>query len=130
MFFGFLLVSTLLCTLVTGFVFTYAIVVMPGFGKLNDREFIQAFQATDGIIQNNQPLFMFVWVGSIASVAATIVLSAVHLNGNEHWVIILFGALCIIGVQGITMLVHLPLNNSLQGVDIKELDAVSIALVI
>ena len=47
MFFGFLLVSTLLCTLVTGFVFTYAIVVMPGFGKLNDQELIQAFQATD-----------------------------------------------------------------------------------
>jgi len=111
MFFGFLLVSTLFCTLVTGFVFTYAIVVMPGFGKLNDREFIQAFQATDGIIQNNQPLFMFVWVGSIASVAATIVLSVVHLNGNEHWVIILFGTLYIIGVQGITMFVHLPLNN-------------------
>ena len=60
MFFGFLLVSTLLCTLVTGFVFTYAIVVMPGFGNLNDREFIQAFQATDGIIQNNQPLFIIV----------------------------------------------------------------------
>ena len=119
MFFGFLLVSTLLCTLVTGFVFTYAIVVMPGFGKLNDREFIQA---TDGIIQNNQPLFMFVWVGSIASVAATIVLSVVHLNGNEHWVIILFGTLYIIGVQGITMFVHLPLNNSLQGLDINELD--------
>ena len=122
MFFGFLLVSTLLCTLVTGFVFTYAIVVMPGFGKLNDREFIQAFQATDGIIQNNQPLFMFVWVGSITSVAATIVLSAVHLNGNEHWVIILFGTLYIIGVQCITMIVHLPLNNSLQGLDINELD--------
>ena len=120
MFFGLLLVSTLLCTLVTGFVFTYAIVVMPGFGKLNDWEFIQAFQATDGIIQNNQPLFMFVWVGSIASVAATIVMSVVHLDGNEHWVIILFGTLYIIGVQGITMLVHLPLNNILQGVDINS----------
>ena len=126
MFFGFLLVSTLLCTLVTGFVFTYAIVVMPGFGKLNDQEFIQAFQATVGIIQNNQPLFMFVWVGSIASVAATIVLSVVQPNGNEHWVIILFGTLYIIGVQGITMLVHLPLNNSLQGVDINELDLESL----
>ena len=126
MFFGFLLVSTLLCTLVTGFVFTYAIVVMPGFGKLNDREFIQAFQATDGIIQNNQPLFMFVWVGSIASVAATIVLSVVHLDGNEHWIIILFGTLYIIGVQGITMLVHLPLNNSLQGIDTNELDVESL----
>ena len=123
MFFGFLLVSTLLCTLVTGFVFTYAILVMPGFGKLNDREFIQA---TDGIIQNNQPLFVFVWVGSIASVAATIVLSVIHLDGNEHWIIILFGTLYIIGVQGITMLVHLPLNNSLQGVDINELDVESL----
>ena len=122
MFFGFLLVSTLLCTLVTGFVFTYAIVVMPGFGKLNDREFVQAFQATDVIIQNNQPLFMLVWVGSIASVVATMVLSVVYLHGNERWVIILFGTLYIIGVQGITILVHLPLNKSLQGIEIKEMD--------
>ena len=126
MFFWFLLVSTLLCTLVTGFVFTYAIVVMPGFGKLNDREFIQAFQATDGIIQDNQPLFMLVWVGSIASVVATMVLSVVYLHGNERWVIILFGTLYIIGVQGITILVHLPLNNSLQGVKINEMDLESL----
>ena len=126
MFFWFLLVSTLLCTLVTGFVFTYAIVVMPGFGKLNDREFIQVFQATDGIIQNNQPLFMLVWVGSIASVVATMVLSVVYLHGNERWVIILFGTLYIIGVQGITILVHLPLNNSLQGVKINEMDLESL----
>ena len=126
MFFWFLLVSTLLCTLVTGFVFTYAIVVMPGFGKLNDREFIQVFQATDGIIQDNQPLFMLVWVGSIASVVATMVLSVVYLHGNERWVIILFGTLYIIGVQGITILVHLPLNNSLQGVKINEMDLESL----
>ena len=126
MFFWFILVSTLLCTLVTGFVFTYAIVVMPGFGKLNDREFIQAFQATDGIIQDNQPLFMLVWVGSIASVVATMVLSVIYLHGNERWVIILFGTLYIIGVQGITILVHLPLNNSLQGVKINEMDLESL----
>ena len=126
MFFGFLLVSTLLCTLVTGFVFTYAIVVMPGFRKLNDREFIQSFQATDGIIQDNQPLFMLVWVGSIASVVATMVLSVVYLHGNERWVIILFGTLYIIGVQGITILVHLPLNNSLQGIKINEMDLESL----
>ena len=73
-----------------------------------------------------KPLFMFVWVGSIASVAATIVLSVLHVNGNEHWVMILFGILYIIGVQGITMLVHLSLNNSLQGKDINELDVESL----
>ena len=38
----------------------------------------------------------------------------------------MFGTLYIIGVQGITMLVHLPLNNSLQGVDIDELDLESL----
>ena len=65
-------------------------------------------------------------MGSIASVAATIVLSVLHLDGNEHWVVILFGTLYIIGVQGITMSVHLPLNSSLQGVDINELDLESL----
>ncbi|MDG2033566.1 MAG: hypothetical protein P8J29_06490, partial [Rhodospirillales bacterium] len=65
---GLLVASALLCALVTGFVFTYAVIVMPGLKKLGDREFIRAFQATDEIIQNNQPIFMVVWVGSIISV--------------------------------------------------------------
>ena len=38
-----LLVSTALCALVTGFVFTYAVIVMPGLAKLGDKEFITAF---------------------------------------------------------------------------------------
>ena len=58
LFVGFLIASTLLCALVTGFIFTYSVVVMPGFAKLDDRDFIRAFQVTDGVIQNNQPLFM------------------------------------------------------------------------
>ena len=62
---GFLLTSTLSCALVTGFVFTYAVIVMPGLAKLTDREFIRAFQVTDELIQNNQPIFMIVWVGSV-----------------------------------------------------------------
>ena len=53
LFFGFLIASTLLCALVTGFIFTYAVVVMPGFAKLDDRDFIRSFQVTDGVIQNN-----------------------------------------------------------------------------
>ena len=34
-----LMFSNLTCALVTGFIFTYAIVVMPGFSKLSDKEF-------------------------------------------------------------------------------------------
>ncbi len=88
LFVGFLIVSTLLCALVTGFIFTYAVVVMPGFAKLDDRDFIRAFQVTDGVIQNNQPLFMLSWVGSIVSVVATMILGFIELHGIDRWTVI------------------------------------------
>ena len=54
-----LIFSILSCSLVGGFIFTYAVVVMPGLSKLNDKDFLRAFQVTDAIIQNKQSLFMF-----------------------------------------------------------------------
>ena len=46
-----LIFSILSCSLVTGFIFTYAIIVMPGLFKLENKEFIRAFQVTDEVIQ-------------------------------------------------------------------------------
>ena len=63
-----LFLSVLFCTLATGFILTYAIVVMPGLSKLDDKELIKAFQVTDRIIQKNQPIFILIWLGSIISV--------------------------------------------------------------
>ena len=71
------IVSALSCGLVTGFILTYAFVVMPGLAKLTDKHFLRAFQVTDEIIQNNQPLFMLIWVGAIISVITTIFTSIV-----------------------------------------------------
>ena len=68
-----LFLSVLFCALTTGFILTYAIVVMPGLSKLDDKAFIKAFQATDRIIQNNQPIFILIWLGSIISVFCTII---------------------------------------------------------
>ena len=126
-FVGFLIVSTLLCALVTGFIFTYAVVVMPGFAKLDDRDFIRAFQVTDGVIQNNQPLFMLAWVGSIVSVVATMILGFIELHGIERWTVIAIGFVYLMGVQGITILIHLPLNNRLQRLEIDEMDPESLS---
>ena len=127
LFVGFLIVSTLLCALVTGFIFTYAVVVMPGFAKLDDRDFIRAFQVTDGVIQNNQPLFMLAWVGSIVSVVATMILGFIELHGIERWTVFAIGFIYLIGVQGITIRVHLPLNNRLQRLEIDEMDPESLS---
>ena len=127
LFVGFLIVSTLLCALVKGFIFTYAVVVMPGFAKLDDRDFIRAFQVTDGVIQNNQPLFMLAWVGSIVSVVATMILGFIELHGIERWTVITIGFVYLLGVQGITIRIHLPLNNRLQRLEIDEMDPESLS---
>ena len=65
------IISALSCGLVTGFILTHAIVDMLGLAKLTDKNFLLAFQVTDEIIQNNQPLFMLIWVGLIMSVITT-----------------------------------------------------------
>ena len=116
-----LIFSILSCTLVTGFILTYAVVVMPGLSKLDDKEFIRAFQVTDAVIQNNQPLFMLTWVGSIISILSTILISIVSVGLSEAWLIVLIGAVYLLGVQGITIVVHIPLNNHLQKVKIEDL---------
>jgi uncharacterized membrane protein len=50
-----LIVTTLLCSLVAGFLFAFATIVMPGIKQLSDRDFIRAFQVIDGMVQKNQP---------------------------------------------------------------------------
>ena len=112
--------SILLCALATGFILTYAIIVMPGLSKLDDKEFIKAFQVTDGIIQNNQPIFILIWVGSIISVLGTIITSILSLGIVEAWLIIFAGVIYLLGVQGITISIHLPLNKHIQKIDINS----------
>lgn len=112
--------SILLCALAAGFILTYAIIVMPGLSKLDDKEFIKAFQVTDGIIQNNQPIFILIWVGSIISVLGTIITSILSLGIVEAWLIIFAGVIYLLGVQVITISIHLPLNKHIQKIDINS----------
>ena len=90
------------------------------FIKLDDKEFIKAFQVTDGIIQNNQPIFILIWVGSIISVVSTIIISIFTLSILEGWKIIFVSLVYLIGVQAITIIIHLPLNRRIQKIDINS----------
>ena len=122
-----LILSTLFCSLVTGFTFTYAIVVLPGLAKLNNRDFIRAFQLTDGVIQNNQPLFMVTWIGSIISIILLLLTSIVSLGFHGTWTILLTATFYVFGVQGITTSIHLPLNNKLQKLNVSELNELTLS---
>ncbi len=117
-----LIVSALFCGLVTGFIVTYAIVVMPGLAKLTDKNFLRAFQVTDEIIQNKQPLFMLIWVGSIISVITTIFTSIVYVGFPTASLPLLVCFIYLVGAQGVTIIVHIPLNNHVQKLQVDKLE--------
>jgi uncharacterized membrane protein len=117
-----LMLSVLLCSLVAGLLFGFAVVVMPGIAKLTDKGFLLAFKHIDEIIQNNQPLFILVWAGSILTVLATLILGTMNLTGTQLYLLWVASALYLFGVQLPTFRFNIPLNDSLQALDIEALD--------
>jgi uncharacterized membrane protein len=112
-----LMLSTFLCSLVAGFLFAFAVVVMPGLRSLDDGNFIRAFQVVDRVIQKNQPLFVFVWVGSVLALVTAAVLGVWQLTGADRLLVIAAALVYVLGVQVPTVTVNIPLNNELQKLD-------------
>jgi uncharacterized membrane protein len=117
-----LLLATFLCSLVAGFLFAFALVTMPGIKSLNDREFLRAFQVMDSVIQNNQPIFVLVWIGSVVTLVASAVLGIRQLDGSGCLLIIFATLIYLIGVQLPTMAINIPLNNKLQTLDVNAMN--------
>ena len=120
-----LILATFLCSLVAGFLFAFAVVTMPGIRILNDREFIRAFQVMDRVIQNNQPIFMLVWVGSAVALVASVVLGIGQLDGAGRLLFILAVLAYFLGVHLPTVTINIPLNNKLQTLDVDAMNETS-----
>ena len=116
-----LVISALLCSLVAGFVFCFAIVVMPGIRLLGDLDYLKSFKAMDGIIQDNQPVFMLVWLGSALTTLAATVLGLWHLDGVDLELLIFACAIFILGVHVPTVAINIPLNNRLSTLDLDTI---------
>ena len=114
--------ATLLCSLVAGFVFAFAVVAMPGIATLGDREFLHGFQVMDRVIQNNQPLFVLVWAGSAVALLVAAVMGFGRLAGVERTLLLAAVVVYLFGVQLPTLTINVPLNNQLQTSDIRAMD--------
>ena len=117
-----LILATLLLSLAAGLLLAFAIVLMPGISDLNDRDFLRAFQVIDGVIQNNQPIFMLVWVGSILALLAAVVLGIGQLQGVERLLLIAAALAYFLGVQLPTIRINIPLNNQLQTLEVDAMN--------
>lgn len=117
-----LVLAAFLCTLATGFVLLFAIVVMPGIGTLNDRDFLQAFQVIDRVIQNNQPLFILIWVGSAVALLIATVLGFRQLEGISRILLLVAAIVYVFGMQLPTIAINIPLNNQVQELNFDTLE--------
>jgi uncharacterized membrane protein len=117
LFHALLVSAALLCSLVAGFLFAFAAVVMPGIKKLDDGAFILAFQVIDGVIQKGQPLFQLVWIGSVLLLIAATGMGMLRLTGLDRVIILAAAASYVLAVQLPTITINIPLNNKLQALD-------------
>lgn len=116
-----LLLATLLCSLVAGFLFAFAVVVMPGIATLDDAGFLRAFQVIDRVIQNSQPLFLLVWVGSVLAVIAAAALGLWSVGGLDRALVVVAALIYVLGVQMPTGMVNIPMNSRLQRLDVATM---------
>ena len=117
-----ILLSALLCSLVAGLVFTFAIVVMPGIRTLGYLDYLKSFKSIDRVIQNNQPIFVLVWAGSVVALLVAAVIGFGQLDATGRLLIVAAALIYVLGVQLPTMIVNVPLNNELQTVDVDTVD--------
>jgi uncharacterized membrane protein len=118
---GLLVLATFLCSLVAGFLFAFAAVVMPGIRNLDDGGFIRAFQVIDRVIQNAQPLFVLVWAGSAVAVIAVGTLGMWAPSGADRLLVIIATVVYLVCVQLPTATINVPLNNRLQALDVAAM---------
>ncbi len=121
------IVAALLCALVTGLLFGFVVVAMPGIGTLDDAAFLRGFQVMDRVIQDRQPLFMVAWLGSVVAVLATAALGIAQLDGADRALAVAAAAVYLLGVQVPTAAINIPLNNAIQAIDPAAMDAAALA---
>jgi len=120
--------ATILCSLVAGFLLAFSLVVMPGIKNLDDRNFLKAFRGMDLIIQNNNPIFMIVWVGSVLSIIALVIQGVQVYEGYRLLAVLAITIFYLLGVQLPTASINIPLNNRVQKLDLETLDEVSLKI--
>lgn len=111
-----ILIAAIITTGLTAGVFVdWSNAVMPGLREVDDRTFVETFQALDAAIVS--PLFLGAgFMGSLLLIGLALVL---HLGAGRRVVLIWVGAalVCWLAMFAITFGVHEPLNQELRSVE-------------
>ena len=109
------LVAALGCGLVAGVFFAFSTFVMPALARLQPSQGIAAMQAM--IITAINPLFMLAIFGTAAACLFLAVFSLFKWRQPGAVYLLVGSLLYLVGVVGVTGVVHVPLNDALAIVD-------------
>jgi uncharacterized membrane protein len=107
--------------LVAGLFATFSVLVTPSFDLLPAMNGIRFMQATNRM--TIRPLFLFVFLGSIAASAVLAVLAVPQIGGPSGWWVFCGALLFLLGVFVVTAVIHVPRNRRLEQLDPHSSDA-------
>ena len=122
-----ILVITALCNaLMAGIFFAFSNSVMPGLKRLSDIEFLKAMQSVNRVIQN--PVFFIVFFGTLILLPLSTYLHYGKPVAARFWLLLAATVIYLAGAFGVTVLGNIPMNETLNKIDLLNTPAASAAM--
>lgn len=109
--------AVLLTGLSAGLFYAWSVSVIPGTKRVPDHTYLETMQAINRAILN--PAFFLIFFGSLI----LLIVSAIqHVQaGLTFWLMLAAALTYLVGTFGVTALGNVPLNNSLDVLELSEL---------
>jgi uncharacterized membrane protein len=118
-----LFAAVLLTGLSAGLFYAWSVSIIPGSRKVMDHTYVESMQAFNRAILN--PAFFLVFMGS--GILLAVGAFQHYKTGIVFWVMLAAALSYLVGTFGVTMVGNVPLNNSLDKLQINDMSADQIA---
>lgn len=115
-----LIITTLFSGLIAGLFYSWQISVTPGLAKLNEENYLIAFQSMNRAIIN--PYFLIVFMGLIV-LLITVTFQYETSTSIQFWFTTSAIIIYITGVIAVTFIGNIPLNNGLDALTIETMSS-------
>ena len=117
--------SVLLTGLTAGLCFTWSNAVTPGIARLDNINFLKAFQSMNRVIINGK--FLIVFMGpTILLFLNTYMFKS---NNSVFWLFLIAAILYFVGVGLVTIFGNIPLNETLEQANLDKLSALELQVI-
>lgn len=113
-----LVITTTITGLTAGLFYSWSVSVMPGIGRLGDREFLASFQAMNRAIIN--PVFMICFLGTAVMLPISTFVNYSQPLSQTFWMLLGATVCYLLGVIAVTFIGNIPMNNALDRLNIAS----------